>query len=104
LVLGDPSSHIFPVKIAANNSVGSLKYAIKKAMKPAFDHLPADILILSKVYISNVHSLPEKLTDVEFANGVKLLPMDRLSKVFSGVPKEGHLHIIIKPPGIGECP
>jgi hypothetical protein len=104
LVLGDPSDHIFPVKIAANESVGSLKNFIKVENTPAFDHAPANTLILRKVSVSNDHSLPEKLTDVEFANGVPLLPMDRLSKVFSGAPKEGHPHIIVKPPSIGKCP
>ncbi len=84
--------------------MGTLKDAIKEKNKPVFDHVAANALILRKVSVSDVHSLPEKLTDAEFANGVPLLPMDRLSKVFSGVPEEGHLHIIVKPPGIGKCP
>ena len=69
----------------ANESVGSLKKAIKEEKKPAFDRVPADTLILWKVSVFDVDSL-QKLTDVEFANEVLLLPMDRLSKVFSDVP------------------
>jgi hypothetical protein len=92
LVHGDSFQHIFPVKIAVNESVGSLKVAIKAEKKPAFDHVPADTLKLFNVSASDVGS----------ADGELLLPMDRLSKVFLGEPKEGCLHIIIKPPIIGK--
>jgi Crinkler effector protein N-terminal domain len=46
LVHGEPRSHIFPVKIAGTESVGALKKAIKDEKKPAFDHVPADTLVL----------------------------------------------------------
>ena len=45
-VLGDDSSRVFPVKIAAMESVGTLKKVIKDEKKPAFDHLTADSLDL----------------------------------------------------------
>ena len=101
-VLGDPSDRIFHVTIAADKSVGDLKYAIKDKKKPAFDHVPADTLVLWNVSVSDIHSLPEKPSDIEFAKE-KLAPMDELSKVFSGVSKEGRLHIIVNAPTIGKC-
>jgi len=103
-VLGDLPDRIFPVKIAANESVGSLKDAIKEKEKPAFDHVPAKTLILWRVSVSNAHRLPEMLSDVDFANERSLSPMDSLSKVFPDVPEEGCLHIIVKRPTIGKYP
>jgi hypothetical protein len=46
---GDDPDRIFPVKIAKNETVGTLKKAIKDEKKPAFDHLTADSLSLWKV-------------------------------------------------------
>ena len=48
-VFGGDSSPVFLVKIAATESVGTLKEAIKDKKKPAFDHLTADSLDLWKV-------------------------------------------------------
>ena len=67
-VLGDPSNRIFPVKIAANESVGSLKEGIMEENQDEFQHVDTKNLILSKVSVSNVRGLLEKLSDVNFAN------------------------------------
>ena len=48
-VLGDDSQHIFAVKIAGTETVIALKDAIKEKMRPAFDHIPANTLVLWKV-------------------------------------------------------
>jgi hypothetical protein len=48
-VVSDDPDRVFPVKIAAEESVGALKKAIKEEMKPAFDHIPANCLDLWKV-------------------------------------------------------
>ena len=103
-VLGDPSDRIFPVEIAANKSVGTLKDAIKHKKKPAFDHIPADTLVLWRVSIHDVHNLPENISDVQGVKEGPLSPMDTLSEVFSDAPKKKHIHIIVKPPAIGKCP
>ena len=44
---------IFPVKIAKNETVGTLREAIKEKKKPAFDHLTADSLDLWQVSYLN---------------------------------------------------
>ena len=49
LVHGEPRSHIFPVQIAATKTVGALKDTVKEKKQPAFDHVPADTLVLWKV-------------------------------------------------------
>jgi len=86
----------------ANKSVGFLKDDIKEEKKPAFDRVPADTLVLWKDSVS-IHGLPEKPSDVNFPHKMLLSPVDILSEVFSGIPKEGHLHIVVKQPTIGKC-
>jgi hypothetical protein len=42
------------------------------------------------------------VSNVELRDEEALSPVDRLSKVFSGQPQDGHLHIIIACPPNGE--
>lgn len=98
LVHGKPHSHIFPVKIAGTETVGMLKKAIKDEKKPPFDHVPADTLVLWKVAFPVNESLDGNLTN--FLDKESLLPVHGLSKVFSDMPKEEYLHIIVKGPSI----
>ena len=69
-----------------------LKKAIREETMPEFQHIDPETLVLWRVSISDLSGL-EKLSDNDFANEQPLLPMDRLSKVFSSVAKEGHLCI-----------
>jgi hypothetical protein len=48
-VLSDDPDRVFSVDIDPKKSVDALKKAIKKEMKPAFDHIPANGLDLWKV-------------------------------------------------------
>jgi hypothetical protein len=92
LVLGDDRSHIFPVKILSTESVGALKKAIKDEKKPAFDHIPADTLILWNVSVRDDEHLEENIKELDKA----LAPMDVLSEVFPTCPVQKHLHIVVK--------
>ena len=103
-VLGDPSDRIFPVEIAANKSVGTLKKCIKEENQRRFQHVDANTLVLWRVSIHDVHNLPENISDVQGVKEGPLSPMDTLSEVFSDAPKKKHIHIIVKPPAIGKCP
>jgi hypothetical protein len=47
-------------------------------------------------------TLEEELSKLELIEERSLLPWDRLSKVFSGVPEEGHLHVVVKYRIVGE--
>jgi hypothetical protein len=100
LVLGETHNHIFSVKIAGTESVGALKDAIKAEKQPAFDHVPADTLVLWKVSFPVDGSLDGNLRNLLDDNS--LSPVHRLSKVFSNMPKEEYLHIVVKGPSIAE--
>jgi hypothetical protein len=99
LVLGETHNHIFPVKIAGTESVGALKDAIKEKKRPAFDHVPADTLVLWKVSLPFDDSLEEIVKN--FDGGEPLSPVDKLSNVLSNVD-ETDLHIVVKGPSIAE--
>jgi hypothetical protein len=99
-VLSDDTSHIFPIEIAESKTVGALRKAIKDEKRPAIDHLPADTLVLWKVSIPVNQNLTENLRKLDFVDESSLLPVKKLSKVFSDQPEDEHLHIIVRvPPG-----
>ena len=100
-MLGDDASHIFSVEIQKSKTVSTLKDAIKDKKRPAFDHVPADTLVLWKVSIAVNGNLAENL-DPDIINDDPLLPVNRLSKVFSDPPEDGHLHIVVQAPPAGE--
>jgi hypothetical protein len=100
LVSGDDPSHIFTIEIADARNVSALKDAIKEKKKPAFDHIPADTLILWKSSFPVDESLQENLR--KFVGEKPLSPVNKLSKVFSNV-HDTHLHIVVGcPPGAYE--
>jgi hypothetical protein len=104
LVLGDDPCHIFPIKINTTESVGTLKEAIKDKKRHAFQHVDADTLVLWKVSVPNVQTPTGNPANFDLPDERSLLSAtDRLSKVFSGGPKEGHIHIVVNSPMSGEC-
>ena len=103
-VLGDSSDRIFYVQIANDKSVATLKDAIKEECQRQFHHVAANTLVLWKVSISDIHNLPEKVSDIQGVKEGPLLPLDTLSEVFSDEPKDEHIHIMVMPPTIGKCP
>jgi hypothetical protein len=102
LVLGHDASHIFPIEIAENKTVGALRKAIKDEKRPAFDHVPADTLLLWQVSIPVNRNLTENLSKLDFVDDRSLLPVKRLSGVFSDQPEDEHLHIVVRVPPAGE--
>ena len=90
--------NIFPVNIDSRNTVGELKYAIKKLMKPDFDHFPANELKLFGVSIpvADEGSVNDDLESSKF-----LGPWKQLLELFPCI-NEDHLHIIIRVPIVGE--
>jgi hypothetical protein len=103
LVLGHDASHIFPIEIAESKTVGALRKAIKDEKEHAFQHVDADNLILWKVSIPVNRSLTENLSTLDFVDEGSLLPVKRLSGVFSDQPEDEHLHIVVRVPSAGEC-
>ena len=103
LVLGHDVGHIFPIEIAKSKTVGALRKAIKDEKRPAFDYVPADALLLWKVSIPVNRSLDENLSKLDFVDEGSLLPVKRLSGVFSDQPEDEHIHIVVRVPSAGEC-
>ena len=103
LVLGDDPGRVFPVKIAASESVGILRKLIKDEKKPAFDHVPADALVLWKVSIPVDENSMQSFSEHDFVEQGSLPPMVELSKIFTRPPAKMHVHIVVKAPSIGEC-
>ena len=91
----DDPRHVFPVKIARTESVGTLKRSIKDDNPESFRDVDARSLVLWKVSIPVNDGFKENLSRVELRDEDALSPVDRLSKVFLGQPEDGDLHIII---------
>ena len=102
LVLGHDTSRIFPIEIAERKTVGALKDVIKDKKEHAFRHVDADALLLWKVSIPVNRSLTENLSKLDFVDDGSLLPVKRLSGVFSDQPEDEHLHIVVRVPPAGE--
>jgi hypothetical protein len=85
-----------------SKTVGTLRKAIKDEKEHAFQHVDADALLLWKVSIPVNRSLTENLGKLNFVDEGSLLPVNRLSKVFSDQPEEEHLHIVMQSPPAGE--
>ena len=100
LVLGDDPSHVFPVKIADSESIGSLKKAIREEKKHAFQDVDADSLKLFRVSFPVNDDLDATLTHFQCehdAASVRYLsrPVTRLKGLFSD-PEPEHIHVIMQ--------
>jgi hypothetical protein len=102
LVQGDGHSHVFPVEIADNKSVGTLKDMIKEKNAHTFGNVDAHNLVLWKVSIPTDGLDAQDPGIVGLDEHEALLPTSRLSKEFSHELKEGHIHIVVRAPPMGE--
>ncbi|KAH9046591.1 hypothetical protein EDB84DRAFT_1264903 [Lactarius hengduanensis] len=98
LVLGEDPKRIFSVKIPVTKYVGLLKDAIKDKMRPTFDHIDASTLDLWKVSIPVDEHLEANISGMGLERTEPLLPVKKLSGVFSDKFEDEHLHIVIQPP------
>jgi hypothetical protein len=101
LVLGDDPSRVFPVRIAATDSVGILRKLIKDEKKHAFEHVDADTLVLWNVSIPLGESFKDSLSKLDLVEERSLLPEQELVEIFTGPPAKKHVHIVVKAPPIG---
>src|SRR5262245_27583934 len=106
LVLGDDPSHVFLVKIADSESIGSLKKAIREEKKHAFQDVDADSLKLFRVSFPVNDDLDATLTHFQRehdAASVRYLsrPVTRLKGLFSDHEPE-HIHVIVQSPPAGK--
>ena len=102
-VLGDDPGRVFSIRIAATDSVITLRKLIKDEQKPAFDHVPAHTLVLWSVSILVDENLRESLSKLELVDKGSLQPVQELSEIFTGTLAKKRVHIVIKAPPSGEC-
>ncbi len=97
-VLGKDPNRVFTVEIERTASVGALNDAIKDKMRPAFDHIPADALILWKVSVPVDDDFEENLAKLNLDSKHSLWPVVKLSSLFADQPVDDHLNIVVKAP------
>jgi Crinkler effector protein N-terminal domain len=99
LVLGDDPSHLFTVKISDTEYVSILKDEIWKKKKNAFNGVDANTLVLWEVsfpFGDNIQQILDKFKPVKEL--ALRRPASRLSSVFHYLPKDEHIHILIRHP------
>lgn len=99
VVLDQPRSSIFSIKIAKTMDVATLKEAIK-AKKQTFKHVDADALSLWGTSFPE-DGLEENLDQFNF-DALPLSAMKKLCNVFPDPPMESCLHIVVRGP-CSEC-
>jgi hypothetical protein len=105
LIYGQGQNHIFPVNIESTETVGALRET-KEKIKPQFDHVPTcprRPLELWSVSIPVDNHFERKVNDMEFDDVKLLLPVKRLSGVFSDQLEDEYLHVVIRPLPASEC-
>jgi hypothetical protein len=102
-IQGDDATHIFPVKIARTDSVGTLKRAIKEEKQVALEHVDADALKLWTVSVAVDDRFKENVKKEELRVEEELSPVDPLSDVFKETPAQKHVHIIVCSPNADDC-
>ncbi|KAF0520297.1 crinkler family protein [Gigaspora margarita] len=86
---GDEPLSAFPIEIKSRATVDNLKEAIKEKL-----HVPTTKdLCLWKVEISD--SNKDELLSIRLDDKDRLLPTRRLNKIFTEVPAEEHIHIMV---------
>jgi hypothetical protein len=65
MMVGKDCNHVFPVKIASTESVGTLKELIKDKKQYVFEHVDADDLKLWKVSIPVDDSFRENASNAD---------------------------------------
>ncbi|KAI6023017.1 hypothetical protein BKA83DRAFT_3629476 [Pisolithus microcarpus] len=93
LVLGDTPDHIFPVELANSETVGALREVIKSKKQHALHGVDADQLSLYRTSLPNNGELEDKLGSLAFDE--PLLSTSILASIFTDLPLEGHLHIVV---------
>ncbi|KAG1860902.1 hypothetical protein F4604DRAFT_1957637 [Suillus subluteus] len=97
IVLGDDPRRVFEIKIAPTASVSALQKVIKDAKKQRLRHVAADCLDLWQVDLPYNETIKHSLSTLKLDTEKSLSPVTKLQKVFSKIPEDEHLHIVIQP-------
>ncbi|KAG2339563.1 hypothetical protein BDR05DRAFT_938849 [Suillus weaverae] len=98
IVLGDDPNCIFAVDIGETQTVGELRQVIKDKCKIEFDHVAAKSLTLWKVDLPVDEMIEHNLSSLTLDPKQYLSPVDEMLEVFSKIPEDEHLHIVIQGP------
>ena len=94
-VRGDPKNCAFTVhSINEDKTVSNLRDAIKEVIRPKFDDIPANELVLWKNSVPINCDLKKTVEALNLNNVFFLQPLEILSNVFSDLVKN-NIHIII---------
>jgi hypothetical protein len=101
-VQGDDPRNVSTVVIPKTKNVSALRQAIRKEKEHAFKGFDADTLVLWKVSIPSDSLVEQDPRIIDLDENQSLVPMNRLSKVFSDAPEKDHIHIVVRAPPAGE--
>ncbi|KAH7907993.1 hypothetical protein BJ138DRAFT_1103865 [Hygrophoropsis aurantiaca] len=101
-VRGDDLASVFLIKIAETDHVDDLRNRIKEENKVTFQNMDARHLVIRKVCVPLKESLKESLQSLGLQLPEPLRPWTRLSKVFTDIPTEDHLHVVVDPPSLAD--
>jgi hypothetical protein len=102
LVQGDGPRNAFSIEIASTKNVSALKQVIRKEKEPAFDHIPANTLVLWRVSIPADSLVKQDPRTLDLIEDQSLSPLEELSEVFSASLPRKHIHIVVRVPPTGE--
>ena len=119
-VRDDDYKQAFKVEIEEGEAVATLKEVIKEKKRPHFDHILADSLVLWKVSLPYDRNLAENAKNLSLVDGLSQVSVtdpslnneqiqslsspQKLSNIFSELPMEEHVHIIVEPPPARSTP
>ena len=95
-------NHAFEVEIGKAKTVAALRDAIKEKMRPEFDGISADSLLLWKASVLINRDLKESAEALNLVNGDSLDFNKTLSDIFSSDLEKNHIHVIFDRPYSGE--
>ncbi|GJJ11259.1 hypothetical protein Clacol_005491 [Clathrus columnatus] len=97
-VIGTPANDVFVIQIPSSRSIAHLKVSIRDKLKPRFDNIPANELLLWKVSIALDDNFQQNIDSHNFEDTESLLAVKRLSDLFPQPPNPEHVHIVVRRP------
>ena len=92
-VRGDDGGEPFKVDVDKEKTVSHLKEAVKEKTwkRPKFVDIPADTLSLGRFSLQFTENLKNEVESLNLVDGGRLMPVEKLSKIFSDMEKKGYM-------------
>ncbi|KAG2355629.1 hypothetical protein BDR07DRAFT_1492973 [Suillus spraguei] len=98
IVLCDDPSSIFAVNVEQTQTVCDFREAIKEKKKQQFSRVDADSIKLWQVDLPVNDTIEHTLSSLTLDTKKFLSPLTKLQKIFSEIPDDEHLHIVVQCP------